>query len=341
MIRGAGRVDEALADRFTQFIEQADESDCMRRILYYTVTREEAGLRVDQYLKRRGYSRQILTELKKFAGSVSVDGEEYYMNRRLNAGGRMKVILTEEPKQQKIIPEKLPLAVVYEDEDILVVNKPAGMPTHPSMNHDRNTLAGAVVFYYREGDGARGRKAREGEADFVFRCGNRLDRDTSGLTVIAKNMLAAAVLASMTASGRMHRQYLGIVRGSLVPEEGTIDAPLGRRPGSVIERMIDREGGERAVTHYRKLAEKNGHSLVLMELETGRTHQIRIHMKSIGYPLIGDYLYNPDMEYIGRQALHSARLCFPHPVTGEEMRFTAALPEDMRRVLEVRPEMDS
>ena len=129
------------------------------------------------------------------------------------------------------------------------------------------------------------------------------------------------------------REYLAIVRGELIPEEETVDAPIGRAESSLIERKIDFEKGEHAVTHYHVIEEKNGHSLVSLTLETGRTHQIRVHMKHIGHPLIGDYLYNPDMEFISRQALHSYRLSFSHPITGEQMDFTAPLPEDMRRVL--------
>ena len=138
----------------------------------------------------------------------------------------------------------------------------------------------------------------------------------------------------MVAERAIHREYLAIVRGQVTPEKGTIDAPIGRKGDSIIERQIDYVGGERAVTHYTLKEYKNGHSLLSIHLETGRTHQIRVHMKHIGFPLIGDHLYNPDMEYITRQALHSHRLQFTHPVTGELMDFIAPLPEDMRQVLE-------
>lgn len=129
---------------------------------------------------------------------------------------------------------------------------------------------------------------------------------------------------------RIRREYLAVVRGHLTPQSGTISAPLARKPGTIIERTVDFEHGEAAVTHYTVVDEQNGHSLVSLCLETGRTHQIRIHMKYLGYPLIGDYLYNPDMEYINRQALHSHKLSFTHPITGDAMAFHAPLPEDMR-----------
>ena len=137
----------------------------------------------------------------------------------------------------------------------------------------------------------------------------------------------------MTCRHQILREYLAISRGKVSPESGTINAPLARKPGTIIERTIDFEHGEHAVTHYNLLKYENGHSLVSLCLETGRTHQIRIHMKHLGYPLIGDYLYNPDMKYIGRQALHSHRLSFPHPITGKHMEFCAPLPDDMNSVL--------
>ena len=168
---------------------------------------------------------------------------------------------------------------------------------------------------------------------FIFRCVNRLDRDTSGLTIIAKHVVSAAILSSMNARREIHREYRAIVRGHLTPESGVITAPLGRKDSSIIERTVDFDHGEKAVTYYQFLEEKNGHSLVSLRLGTGRTHQIRIHMKYIGFPLVGDYLYNPDMEYITRQALHSYRLTFLHPITGQKMDFTAPLPDDMKKIL--------
>ena len=294
----------------------------MERILHYTVREEENGLRYEQILRRKGYSRQCLAHLKQNSGSFRADGENRYLNQRAGMGERLTVRISEQESSEKIVPVSLPLDLVYEDEDILVVNKPAGMPTHPSMNNYANTLANGLAWYYQSQ-----------EKPFIFRCTNRLDRDTSGLTVIAKHMLSSCVLSAMAVRKEIRREYRAIVRGHVEPPEGTIDAPLGRKPGSVLERTVDFEKGESAVTHYRVVKEQNGHSLVALELETGRTHQIRIHMKYLGFPLVGDYLYNPDMEYIGRQALHSYRLSFQHPITGERMEFTAPLPEDMERII--------
>ena len=294
----------------------------MERIITYTIDSASAGLRIEQYLRRRGYSYQNLTQLKKMRESILINGVWSYMRTAVKDGDILTVHIQEPESSPNIPPVKLPLDIVYEDEDIVVVNKPAGMPVHPSLNNYENSLANGLMYYYQE----------QGKP-FIFRCTNRLDRDTSGLTVVAKHMVSSSILSSMGMRHEITREYLAIVRGALKPSEGTIDAPIGRTGSSLIERKIDFENGERAVTHYRVVEEQNGHSLVSLILETGRTHQIRVHMKYIGHPLVGDYLYNPDMEYIDRQALHSHRLSFTHPVTGEKMEFTAPLPTDMRKIL--------
>ena len=291
----------------------------MERILTYSITENENGLRIEQFLRRHGYSKQNFTELKKMPESILINGKWSYLKDPLTAGDLLTVHIQENSSSPLIPPVELPLSILYEDEDILLVNKPAGMPVHPSMNNYRNTLANALVWYYQQ----------QG-IPFTFRCCNRLDRDTSGLTLIAKHMVSSAILSAMTRHREIHREYRAIVRGHVQPSAGTINAPLSRKPGSVIE---DFENGESAVTHYKVLSEANGHSLLALKLETGRTHQIRIHMKYLSFPLIGDYLYNPDMEYMTRQALHSYRLCFTHPITGQSMDFTAPLPEDMQNVL--------
>lgn len=294
----------------------------MERIITYNISLNEDGLRVEQFLRRKGYSAQNLASIKRMPKSILVNGVHYYMKQQLHTGDCLLVHIQETTCSEKIPPVYAPLSIVYEDEDLIVINKPAGMPIHPSMNNYTNSLANALAWYYQE----------QGKP-FIFRCCNRLDRDTSGLTVVAKHLVSGNILSAMTREKKVCREYLAIVRGHVTPESGTISAPLARKEGTIIERVVDFERGEPAVTHYRLVEEKNGHSLVALKLETGRTHQIRIHMKYLGYPLIGDYLYHPDMEFIGRQALHSHRLAFSHPITGEAMEFTAPLPEDMKSVL--------
>lgn len=295
----------------------------MNRTIEYKIEKEDAGLRIEQFLKRRGYSSKNLTAIKRMPKSVLVNGEHFYMRQTLKEGDVLAIVISETECSEKVPPTEIPLNIVYEDEDIIVINKPAGMPIHPSLNNYTNSMANALAYYYEKQ-----------EKPFIFRCCNRLDKDTSGLTVVAKHLVSGNILSSMVKERKFHRQYLAIVRGSVSPSSGTINAPLGRKDGTIIERTIDWEHGETAITHYHVLDEMNGHSLVSLKLETGRTHQIRIHMKYLGFPLVGDYLYNPDMEFIGRQALHSHKISFTHPITGEPMEFVADLPEDMQKVLE-------
>lgn len=295
----------------------------MNRNIDYIIDEDSAGLRVEQFLRRKRYSGQNLSEIKRMPKSILVNGVHYYMRQELSTGDHLQVRICETQNSEKIPSTKLPLDIIYEDEDLLVLNKPAGMPIHPSLNNYTNSIANALAYYFQS----------QGKP-FIFRCCNRLDRDTSGLTIVSKHLVSGSILSDMTKYREVHREYLAIARGSVTPSEGTIQAPLGRKDGTIIERTVDWEHGEDAVTHYKVVKEANGHSLVSLRLETGRTHQIRIHMKYLGYPLIGDYLYNPDMEYMTRQALHSHHMEFTHPITGEHMSFTASLPEDMARVMQ-------
>lgn len=307
----------------------------MNRTLTYFITKADTPLTVKGFLKRQGYSSRNLIDLKKLPDSILLNGQNAYMNARINPGDELTVSICEEDSSEKIVPVELPLEIIYEDEDLMVINKPAGMPIHPSMNHYSNSLANALAWYF----------AKQNKP-FIFRCVNRLDKDTSGLTIIAKHMLSAGILSAMVAakgtdsaiSGTqcpptILREYLAIVRGNVTPASGTINAPISRKEGSVLERTVDFTKGENAVTHYRTVSTKNGYSLLSIILETGRTHQIRVHMKYLGYPLIGDYLYNPDTAVISRQALHSHRLSFVHPITHKPMDFTAPLPPDMQFIL--------
>ena len=293
----------------------------VRRIFEYTISAEHSPAQIKSFLKQQGFSVRSMILLKQQENSVTVNGHPVFLTYVLQPGDCLRITLSEEISSEHVVPVKLPLDIVYEDADLLVVNKPAGMPIHPSLNNYENSLGNAVAWYFAKK-----------EEPFVFRCINRLDRDTSGLTIIAKHIVSAGILSNRIAhkTDGILREYLAIVKGTVTPSEGTIDAPLGRKDGSIIERTIDFAHGERAVTHYRVIHTKNGHSLLSLILETGRTHQIRVHLKYAGFPLIGDYLYNPDMERISRQALHAFRLKFRHPITGEFLEFTAPLPEDMQ-----------
>ena len=294
----------------------------MERTITYKITDSGQNIRIDSFLRKHGYSMQNLTLLKKMPESILKNGEWSYMQTTLQAGDILTVRIQEETSSPNIPAVNLPIDIVYEDEDIIVINKAAGMPIHPSLNNYRNSLANALMWYYEQQN-----------KPFIFRCTNRLDRDTSGLTVVSKHLISGSILSTMTKNREVHREYLAVVKGSVTPAAGTICAPLARKEGTIIERTVDFEHGEEAITHYRLVKEANGHSLVSLKLETGRTHQIRIHMKHLGFPLIGDYLYNPDMEHISRQALHSHHMEFAHPITGEWMSFTAPLPADMANIM--------
>lgn len=295
----------------------------MERIINYTIDDTASGQTIRSYLSNLRYSSQNLIQLKKQENSILVNGISCYLKYPLSSGDLLTIHIQETASSEKILPIELPLDIMYEDEDLMVINKPAGMPIHPSMNHYDNSLANGLAWYFSVQD-----------KPFIFRCINRLDKDTSGLTIIAKHMVSAGILSSMVAAREIHREYQAIVKGMVSPAEGTINAPIIRKEGSVLERIVDREKGEAAITHYHVLKSKNGYSLLSLNLETGRTHQIRVHMKYLGYPLIGDYLYYPDMSLIARQALHSHRLSFLHPITGTPMDFTADLPADMQEVLQ-------
>ena len=199
----------------------------------------------------------------------------------------------------------------------MVLDKEANQPIHPSINNYDNTLANGLAWYFSQKN-----------EPFVYRCINRLDRDTTGLLIVAKNMLSAAILSEMGKRREIHREYLAIVQGEIAAD-GTVDAPIARMADSIIARCVDFTNGETAVTHFKRLCFQNNLSLVSLKLETGRTHQIRVHMKYIGHPLIGDFLYNPDFSLIKRQALHSHKLSFFHPITKEWLSFTSPLPKDM------------
>jgi len=294
----------------------------MKRAIHYEITSEYEGYSIEKFLKAKGYSSANITAIKKMPENVVIDGKWEHMNRKLMAGETLTVNISEEASSKQIPAVKMDLDIVYEDEDIMVINKPAGLPIHPSLNHYEDSLANGLAYYYES----------QGKP-FIFRCVNRLDNNTSGLTVVAKHLVAAGILSTMVKNRELKREYLAIVEGHIEPDLGTIDAPIGRVDDTGIMRQVDFEKGESAVTHYQVMHEKNGHSLVSIHLETGRTHQIRVHFKYIGHPLVGDHLYNPSSKAMSRQALHSHRLEFKHPITGEAMEFVAEIPTDMKLCL--------
>ena len=289
----------------------------MDRIFHYQITENEQGTTVLDFLRKKGFSRHILSSMKADKEALTRNGQRIGGREQLLSGDHFRVRLLETVDSDGIVPVSMPLSILYEDEDILVINKPADMPVHPSIGNYTNTLANGVAAYLDAKD-----------EHSPFRCINRLDRDTSGALILAKNAFSAAVLSTQMRNRQIRRTYLAVVEG-ITPPNGTISAPISRVDDSVIERHVDFLRGEPAVTHYERLEVKNEHSLLEIHLETGRTHQIRVHMGYIGHPLPADYLYHPVYDCFKRQPLHSLQLEFRHPVTDKPMCLLAPVSEDM------------
>lgn len=293
----------------------------MKRILEYTINENYVGLSIEKFLLKKSYTSNTITKLKKIEKSILLNGDWVYMRNKLSLNDHLKVSISEEKSSENILPVKLDFEIVYEDDDILVVNKPFNMPIHPSLNNYSNSLANALAYYYQN-------KCE----DFIFRCINRLDKDTTGLTIIAKNMLSAGILYKDMANRNIKRTYIAIVKNSpQLKPKASIDLPIGRVCDSLISRKVDFINGERAITHYEILKIADDKAMLKLNLDTGRTHQIRVHLSFLESPLIGDYLYNP--EYIDktdtRPLLHSYKLNFKHPISEKNMEFVAPLPLDM------------
>lgn len=285
----------------------------------YELTAEESGQRLDKYLagEMTDLSRSRIKELVQ-AGEVLVNGKKSKVSYKVQKGDLIQVtVLPLEPL--KLEAENIPLDIVYEDEDIIVVNKLQGMVVHPAAGHPSHTLVNALLYHTRDlADSPEG-----------FRPGivHRIDKDTSGLLMVAKNAAARESLEKQLAAKSNKRQYLAIVHGNFAEEEGTIDAPIGRNPKDR-KQMAVVEKGKSAVTHFKVLEQYQGYSLVECQLETGRTHQIRVHMAYIGHPLAGDPLYGPRKTLPGHgQFLHAKTLGFEQPSTGEWLEFSVQPPE--------------
>ena len=303
----------------------------MRKIRY-DITTEYDGMKISRFLQMKGYSEKNLTVLRGREETIFLNGRPVHMNETICQGDAIEVYIPEVEEVTAVVPVNIPIEVVYEDEDIIVINKPANMPIHPSRLHQDNSLANVLAYYYKKD--LDDKDAVDNK--FVFRCINRLDRDTTGLTIVAKHMVSAAILYNEMKHRDIRRTYYAIVEetpDNRLPDSGVIDAPIGRADEQGIARRVDYENGHPAVTHYEVIDRVGDLALVRLKLETGRTHQIRVHMSYIGHPLIGDEIYNPKNSIMDRQALHAGELEFIHPITGEKLIIKADIPEDMRRVL--------
>lgn len=282
------------------------------------MSEEESGLLLREYLKEKQLTKSALTDIKFAGGELAVNGEPQTVRHVLSEGDRVTVLFPAEQPSPGLIAQKMPLEIVYEDDHCMVLNKPAGLPVIPSRLYPEGTLANGLLFHLKE----------QGLSSTIHIV-NRLDKDTSGLMLAAKHRFSHSLFSKQQRMIGIHRTYWAIVENPLPNESGIIEKPIGRKAGSIVEREV-REDGQHAVTSYRVISSKAQAALVELKLETGRTHQIRVHMSSIGHPLAGDTLYGGSSENMKRQALHSKVLEFRHPFLEKTMRFETVMPEDMK-----------
>lgn len=293
-----------------------------------TYLSDEDNIRIDLWLSKKleEYSRSYIQKLLG-EGRIEVNGKQVKANYKLKAGDKI-VLSIPEPKKLEITPEEIKLDILYEDSSIIVVNKPKGMVVHPAAGNYSGTLVNALMSY--AGDSLS-------DINGVIRPGivHRIDKDTSGILIVAKNNAAHEKLSKMLKDHNIKRQYVAVVKGVIREESGKVDAPIGRHPVDRKKMAVNVKNGRRAVTHFRVLERFREETYVELTLETGRTHQIRVHMSYIGHPVIGDEVYGRKNDRYGikGQALHARVLGFNHPETGEYMEFTAEPPEYFNELL--------
>ena len=284
--------------------------------------------RIDKFVKEQlgeEYSRSAI-QLWIEDGHILVNGESVKANYKVNTGDQVTLTIPQ-AESAEIIPEDIRLDVYYEDADVIVVNKPRGMVVHPAPGHSSGTLVNALMFHCKDLSGING-EIRPGIV-------HRIDKDTSGLLMAAKNDKAHASLAAQLKEHSVTRKYYALVHGNLSHDQGTIDAPIGRDPHDRKMYTVIEKNSKQAVTHFHVVERFGDYTLVELKLETGRTHQIRVHMKFIGHPLVGDPMYGRSKGIkMDGQALHAAVLGFIHPSSGQYIEFTAPIPDDMEMLLQ-------
>ncbi|HWO98471.1 MAG TPA: RluA family pseudouridine synthase [Bacillus sp. (in: firmicutes)] len=292
--------------------------------LTWKIKEDGSGCLVREFLKEHGISKTALTDIKFNGGEILVNGEHVTVRYSLKQGDVLSVLFPPEIPSEGLTAENIPLDIVYEDEYILVINKPPFLSSIPSREHPTGSLSHGLLHYYEKHHIAS-----------TIHLVNRLDRDTSGLLIVAKHRYVHHLFSKEQRNHNIHRTYRALVHGVLPVDKGTIDAPIGRKSESIIEREV-RPDGQHAVTHYEVLERLGDCTYVQLNLETGRTHQIRVHLSHLGHPLLGDELYGGRRDKIERQALHSYELNFHHPILQKTFSFTAEIPEDMRHVIKIR-----
>lgn len=267
------------------------------------------------------FSRRILRSVV-VGGSVLLNKQAVKLNEVLCENDVLTVVFPEEEIGPRMQPEDKPLDIVYEDDFLMIVNKPADITTIPSFNHPSGTLANFILAYYKKN-----------QIPYTVHVVTRLDRGTSGLVLIAKNRYSHSRLSTLQRKGEIKRYYQAVVTGVLSKDKKIINKKIGRKDGSIIERTV-RDDGKSAITFYKVIKRSSTHTLVDVELMTGRTHQIRVHFSALGHPLAGDDLYGGTKEKINRQALHCCRIKFEHPFTKEVLELISPLPEDMKEIVD-------
>ncbi len=289
-----------------------------------------AGRKLLSYLKfTLKISSACITRLKNDPRGLEINGEHVTVRYILQNGDELFINIDGEDTEENtnITPVSIPLDIIYEDENILALNKPPFMPTHPSHNHHDDTLANGVAYMYAERN-----------TPFVFRPIGRLDRNTSGIVILAKNMHSAGHFTRERQNNTLKKSYIAILDGEIQDDEGIIDVPLKRQADSIIIRTVcgaDDEGAMSAQTQWKCLYRGHGISLVSVYPKTGRTHQIRVHFAHLGFPILGDDLYGKESEYINRHALHAYSLSFKLPFSDKIKEISASLPEDMARAFKI------
>ena len=288
----------------------------------WIIEKQHTGMIIREYLQKiHGFSRRIIIAIKHDGGHIKVNGFQQNVRYRLTEGEVLEVEFPKEKVSESLKPEKMSLNIVYEDNAVIVLDKPAGMATMPSLNHPSGTLANGLLAYYDSCN----------RGAYTVHVVTRLDTDTSGLVLIAKDRYSHSLLSASQKNYRIQRKYTAVIEGMLQKEAGTIDEPIARKSGSIIEREVNITGRQ-AVTHYWKRKNSNDHSIVDIELETGRTHQIRVHFSYLGHPLAGDDLYGGSLNLIKRQALHCCSLSFEHPLTKQTIKLKSELSLDMQQL---------
>ncbi len=311
---------------------KVDNCLCWEARVDIVISKAEDGITVKEWLYKNKISHALVTRLKRIENGITVNGEHATVRRVLSAGDVLCLAADDRPEElnDSLVPTKMPLDIIFEDDDIIAVNKPYDMATHPSIGHFEDTLANGLAYYFSSQN-----------IPFVFRAINRLDRDTSGVVLVAKNQMSAARLAAEMQAGNIKKTYIAVVGGILTPESGVIDKPIRRKQASIITREacdISAPGAKNALTSYHTLVAGASASVVRAQPQTGRTHQLRVHFAHMGAPIVGDGMYGTAEvcpteldKMMTRHALHAASLEFT--LGGRSVCLEAKLPDDMAALI--------